>query len=59
MKQKETRKVHSTKQMPSLIINNRILKGLENVAEAFNNLFLAVTENLNLNHTGREDTTFF
>jgi hypothetical protein len=45
--------------MASLIINNTIIKGLENVAESFNNIFLAVSQNLNLHHAGKEGTMLF
>lgn len=56
---KEARKLHSTKQMSSLVINNTNLMGLENMATAFNNFFLSVTENLNLHQVWKEDATLF
>ena len=56
---KEARKLHSTKQMSSLVINNTNLIGLENIATAFNNFFLSVTENLNLHKVWKEDATLF
>jgi hypothetical protein len=49
----ETGKIHMTKQMPSLLINNEKIKDPEKVANVFNSFFLSVSENLNLHQVGK------
>jgi hypothetical protein len=56
---KETGKVHLTKQMPSLLINNEEVKGPEKVADAFSSFFLTSAESLNLYQVGKEDAVSF
>jgi hypothetical protein len=54
-----TGKVHPTEQVPSLLVNNEKLKDLENVANAFSNFFLRVTEKLNIRKFEKGDAISF
>jgi hypothetical protein len=45
---REMGKLHLTEQTPSLLTNNEKVKGPKTVANAFNNVFLTITESLNL-----------
>ena len=45
---KETGKVHSVEQILTLLVNDEKLKDPTNVANAFNNYFLTITEKLNI-----------
>jgi hypothetical protein len=55
----ETGKLHLTKQIPSLLINDKKVKNPEVIAASFNTIFLTVTENVNLNQEVRADVISF
>jgi len=47
---KEARKVHSVEQVPNLLVNDEKLKDPTNMANALNNFFITITEELNIQH---------
>jgi hypothetical protein len=48
---KETGKVHLVELVPTLLVNDEKLKDPTNVANAFNNFLITVTEKLNIQQT--------
>ena len=46
--QKETRKVHSVEQLPTLLVNDEKLKDPSNDANAFNNFFITTAGKYNI-----------
>ena len=42
-------------QVPTLLVNDKKLKDPKNGANAFNNIFTAITENLNIQHIEKGD----
>ena len=52
---KETGKVHSVEQIPTWLVNDKKLKDPKNVANAFNNAFITITENLNIQQIEKGD----
>jgi hypothetical protein len=56
---KETGKVHSMEQVPSLLMNNEELTDPKNVANTFNTFFLTVTEKLNIQQVEKGDAVSF
>jgi hypothetical protein len=59
IRKQETRKIHVTEQMPSLLINYEKIKDPEQFATVFNNFFLSIAEHLNLHQVGKEDPISF
>jgi hypothetical protein len=55
IRKKETGKVHSVEQVPSLLVDAEKLKGTTNVTDAFSNLLLTVTEKLNIQQIEKGD----
>jgi hypothetical protein len=47
---KETGKVHSLEQVPSILKNDEELQDPKNMTNAFSNFFITFTENLNIHH---------
>jgi hypothetical protein len=56
---KETGKLHSMEQVPSLLMNNEELTDPKKIANAFNTFFLKITEKLNLQQVEKGDTVSF
>jgi hypothetical protein len=57
---RETGKVHLTEQVPSLFTDNGQVKAPEMAPNSsFNNVFLTITESLNLHKMGKEDAFLF
>jgi hypothetical protein len=52
---KEREEVHSLDQVPSLLVNDDELKDPTNVANAFNNFFITVSEKLHIQQIGKGD----
>ena len=52
---KETGKLHPTEQIPSLVMGNENLKEPESLANTFNNYFLTVAEQLNVQKSEKGD----
>jgi uncharacterized protein (UPF0147 family) len=52
---KETGNVHSVEQLPTLLVNDEKLKDPRNVASAFNNFFITITEKLNIQQIEKRD----
>ena len=53
--QKETEKVLSVEQVPSLLVNDEKLKDPTNVANAFNKFFITINEKLNIQQREKGD----
>ena len=51
--------MHSTEQIPSILINSKKLKDPENAAVACNNTFLTLAGSLNSHQVGKEDVILF
>jgi hypothetical protein len=58
---RETIKLHLSEQMSlvALVAKSEKAKDLETIANDFNNFFLIITESLNLNQMGNENTFSF
>jgi hypothetical protein len=54
---KEIGKTHSVEQVPTLLVNNEKLKDPPDVANAFNNFFITITEKLNIQQIEKGDAT--
>jgi hypothetical protein len=50
----KTGKLHLTEQIPPLLINSETVEAPETIENAFNTLFLTITENLKLHQMRRE-----
>ena len=52
---RESTYIHSVEQLLTLLVNDEKLKDLTNVAKAFNNFFITITEKLNTQQTAKGD----
>ena len=55
MFKKETKKVQSLEQVPTLLVNEEKLKDPTDLATAFNNVFITFNEKLNIQHIEKGD----
>ena len=56
---KETGEVHSEERVPTLLVDDEKLKELTNVAKAFNNFFITITEKLSIQQIGKQMLSHF